>query len=97
MGQNDLAPLPTAGYGAILLIAGVAYFILVRALIACEGQPPELAAAVGKDRKGIASVGIYAVAVPVAAVAPLASFALFVLGAGIWFVPDRRMERALRR
>jgi uncharacterized membrane protein len=97
MGQNDFAPLPTAGYGAILLLSGMAYYVLVRTLVACPGQPPALAAVVGTDRKGLVSVAIYALATPVALFAPWVSVALFVLVAAIWFVPDRRMERALVR
>ncbi len=90
MGQNGFASVPTAAYGAVLLLASIAYFILVRALIAVRGQTPAIAAAVGSDRKGIASSVIYLVAIPVAFVAPYVSFALYTLVAAIWFVPDRR-------
>jgi uncharacterized membrane protein len=97
MGENEFASIPTAAYGGVLLMAGIAYFILVRALIACDGQSPALASAVGSDRKGKVSPLIYAVAFVVAFVAPLVSFALYVLVAVIWFVPDRRIERTLSR
>jgi uncharacterized membrane protein len=97
MGENSFASIPTAAYGAVLLLAALAYFILVRALIACEGQSPALAAAVGSDRKGKVSPLIYAAALVVAFVVPLVAFALYVLVAVIWFVPDRRIERTLAR
>ncbi len=95
MGENEFAAIPTAAYGAVLLLAAIAYFILVRALIACEGQSPELASAVGNDRKGKVSPLIYAVALVAAFAIPLVSFALYVVVAVIWFVPDRRIERTL--
>ncbi len=97
MGENGIDRVPTATYGLILLLAAIAYYILVRALIGARGQSQALAAAVGRDPKGIVSALIYALAIPVALVAPYVAFALFVLVAAIWFVPDRRMERALDR
>jgi uncharacterized membrane protein len=95
MGKNDFAPIPTAVFGVLLLAAAIAFFVLVRALIACHGQSNTLATAIGDDRKGKLSPLIYAVAVPIALVAPLAAFALYVAVAAIWFVPDRRVERVL--
>jgi TMEM175 potassium channel family protein len=97
MGENGIAAVPTAIYGVILLLAAVAYFLLVRALIGARDQHEGLAAAVGSDRKGIISALIYAVAIPVALVGPYLAFAMFVAVAAIWVVPDPRMERALGR
>ena len=97
MGENGFAPVPMATYCCVLLLAAVAYTLLLRALIAAPGQPPALAVAIGKDRKGLASIVIYVVAIPVALVVPLLALALVVVVAAIWFIPDRRMERALAR
>jgi len=97
MGENSFASIPTAAYGAGLLLAALAYFILVRALIACDGQSPALAAAVGNDRKGKVSPLIYAIAFAAAFIVPPVAVALYVLVAVIWFVPDRRIERTLAR
>src|SRR5438034_8511237 len=49
MGQNHFARLPVALYGAVQLFAGIAYFILTRALVALHGQESDLAAALGTD------------------------------------------------
>ncbi len=95
MGEHGFAAVPTATYGCVLLLAAVGYYVLERALMAAPGQPPALAEAIGRDRKGIVSLVLYLVAVPVALVAPLAALALFWVVAGIWFIPDRRIERAL--
>jgi uncharacterized membrane protein len=97
MGENSFAPIPTAVYGSVFLLAAFAYFILVRALIGAPGQPDALAAAVGRDTKGKVSVLVYAVAIPIALVAPLVSLLLYVAVLAYWFIPDRRMERALGR
>ena len=95
MGEHGIASTPTAVYGVILVGAAIAYGLLVRALIRARGQSPALAEVVGRDRKGNISILVYLAAIPVAVVAPLVSFALYVLVAASWFVPDRRMERAL--
>ena len=92
MGENHFAPLPTAFYGVVLLMAGVAYFILERTIIRSQGPGSKLEAAVGNDAKGKISVVIYAVAIPLAFVHQLIADALYVLVALLWLVPDRRIE-----
>ncbi len=84
-------------YGVILMFAALAFFILVRALIATPGQNETLAAAIGSDTKGKVSPLLYAIAIPIAFVAPLVAFGIYVAVALIWFVPDQRIERALGR
>jgi len=49
MGENEFAAAPVALYGAVLLLAAVAYFILTRALIARHGGQSALAHAVGRE------------------------------------------------
>jgi uncharacterized membrane protein len=96
MGENHFAPLPTAVYGAVLLFSGFAYFILQTAIIADQGPSSRLAAAVGRDLKGKASLALYAAAIPLAFVQQWISDAIFVLVALMWLVPDRRIEARLR-
>jgi uncharacterized membrane protein len=94
MGEHDFESLTVAAYGVISLAAAMAYYVLVRALIRI--QPDDtLAEAIGRDRKGKLSPLVYALAIPVAFVAPLASFAMYALVALIWIVPDTRIERRL--
>ena len=73
----------------------IARALLVAALRRVPGQSDAIRGASGNDRKGLVSLVIYAVAILVAMVAPLAAFALYVVVACLWFVPDRRVERAL--
>ena len=97
MGQNGFASLPVAVYGVEMLMAGFAYSLLLRAILACQPAGSKLVEAVGTDLKGRISLAAYLIAIPVALVMPLLSFTIFVLVAAIWFIPDRRMERALGR
>ena len=95
VGENNLAAVPTAVYGFVLLMAGFAYFILQRTIIAQQGKNSLLASAIGKDWKGRASMVIYIAGIPLAFVSPWISNALYVLVALMWLVPDRRIERVL--
>jgi uncharacterized membrane protein len=95
MGENEFASTPVALYGAFLLLAAMAYFVLVRTLIRCQPEGTHLARAIGRDTKGKVSPILYASAIPIAFVAPLVSFGIYVLVAVIWFVPDRRIERTI--
>ena len=97
MGVNDFATTPTALYGAVLLMAGTAYWILQRTLIATEGEESVLAKAVGTDSKGKLSVVCYAAAIPLAFWNKWVAQLLYVLVALSWLIPDRRIERALPR
>lgn len=95
MGENHFAAWPVALYGVVLLFAAVAYFILVRTLIAVHGKDSVLAAAVGKDFKGKVSVVIYAAAILLSFLNSWVACALYVLVAIMWLIPDRRIERIL--
>jgi uncharacterized membrane protein len=93
MGENHFARLPTAIYGMVMLCAALAYYVLVRAIIAQQGPHSQLAAAVGKDVKGIISPLLYVAAIGSTFVHPGIAQAIYVLVALIWLVPDRRIER----
>lgn len=97
MGATDFAPLPVAAYGIVLLLAGCAYFILSRLLIAEHGDDSPLATAVGPDFKGRLSLLLYAVAIPLAFVNCWIACAIYFLVALMWLVPDQRIEKVLTR
>jgi uncharacterized membrane protein len=94
MGEH-FAPVSTAVYGVVMLMAAIAYFILQRAILAQEGPSSVLAAAVGKDVKGKMSPLVYAIAIAAAFWMPAVAGALYVTVALIWLVPDRRIVRAI--
>jgi|SRR5579862_1966588 len=90
--QTNFAPTPTASYGVVLVMAGIAYLLLEKSLIAANGPHSKLAQAVGEDLKARVSLTIYIAAIPLAYVRPSISLALYVVVAAVWFIPDRRIE-----
>ncbi|HET6433186.1 TMEM175 family protein [Dyella sp.] len=96
MGENHFAAAPSALYGAVLLMAAVAYWLLQRALIHAEGEGSALARALGNDWKGKVSPPIYALGIALSFHAAWMSQLLYAGAAMLWLVPDRRIERALR-
>jgi uncharacterized membrane protein len=97
MGENHLAAAPTAVYGVVLFMAGVAWLVLQRTIIASQGRESVLKAAVGSDWKGKLSAILYVVAIATAFRWSWVSASIYALVALIWLVPDRRIQRALER
>ena len=95
MGENHYAATPTALYGFILMMAGIAYWILQQAIIRSHGPDSILAKAIGTDIKGYASVALYAIAIPLAFYREFLADAIYLLVALWWLIPDRRIERKL--
>jgi len=94
-GENHFAPLPTAMYGVVLMLAAIAYFILTRALLSIHTQDSVLATALGADFKGKISLVIYLIAIPLAFVKSWLAWLVYVLVAIMWLVPDRRIEKTI--
>ena len=95
MGENHGAPLPTAVYGIVLLLAAIAYYILQREILKVQGRHSKLARALGKDLKGKISPVIYSLGIAFAFVNQWISVALYVFVALMWLVPDTRIERTM--
>ncbi len=95
MGSNDFRALPAALYGGVLLMSGLAYSILARALLRHHGEDSVLARAIGDDRKGNVSLIAYAAAIPLAFLNQWIALAIYAGVAALWFLPDRRIETAL--
>ena len=92
--ESHFASLPTASYGIVLAMAGVAYTFLERALIRCNGPHSRIARAIKHDLKERISIAIYLLAICMAFVRPWISLALYTIVAMSWFIPDRRIEMA---
>src|SRR5215207_7992404 len=93
MGENHFSTLPVTLYGVVLWLSAMAYYIMVRALMTIHAKDSVLAAAIGKDVKGLRSLYIYTAAIPLAFLAPWIAIALYVTVAIMWFIPDRRIEK----
>jgi uncharacterized membrane protein len=92
LGENGLDTGPVAAYGLVLLCCAVSYTILAMTLVRAHGRESVLAAALGTDLKGKASLALYAIAVLLAFLWPPAACAVYVFVALVWLVPDRRFE-----
>jgi uncharacterized membrane protein len=92
MGENEFGTVAVALYGFNLLMAGFAYYVLTRALLAGHGADSVLAIAIGNDRKGMLSLLFYALSIPLAFVFNWGSMALFLVVAVMWLIPDKRIE-----
>jgi uncharacterized membrane protein len=98
MGENHFAPVPVAVYGAVLLMAAIAWRPFQSALIAANGGDASLLArAIVHDWKGIVSPFLYAAAIGLAFVHPAIAGLLYITVAVMWLVPDRRIETRITR
>jgi uncharacterized membrane protein len=97
MGENQFQRLPTALYGVALLMPAIAYYILERVIIRHQGPGGPLAKALGRDVKGKISPFLYLAAVGIAFVVPWVAHVIYVLVAVMWLIPDRRIEKRVKR
>ena len=97
MGDSHFAPGPTMLYGVILLLSGIAYWLLEHAILREEGAGSMLARAVGSDWKTRISLLVFCVAIPLALLRPWIAGVLYALGVLLWLIPDRRIEREVAR
>jgi uncharacterized membrane protein len=95
LGETGVKTGPVAAYAIVLLGCAVAYTLLTLALISLHDADSPLVQAIGRDRKGRISLGLYVLGLVLSFFVPLAAVVLFVAVALIWFVPDRRVARAL--
>jgi uncharacterized membrane protein len=97
MGENHFSALPTALYGTALLMPAIAYTLLQSTIIRLHGRDGLLARAVGADLKGKISLVLYLTAIALAFVVPWAAQTIYVGVALMWLIPDRRIEKVVRR
>src|SRR5688500_18643450 len=97
MGENDFARLPVALYGFVLLMSGLAYYILTRTMVALHGKDSLIDTALRNTFKEIFSIVAYALAMALAFVNTAFSLALYVIVAFVWLIPDTRIEKTMDR
>lgn len=94
-GQNHFAPSTMALYGFILLMAGIAYFILQHLIILSQGNHSLLRKALGRDWKGKLSPMFYLLGIIASNYNEWISAAIYILVAMMWLIPDKRIERLI--
>jgi uncharacterized membrane protein len=95
MGDRGPATWPVAAYGVVLFMCAIAWEIERRLLLRQHDVASPLARALGSGLKEWASVAIYILAIAAAFVNTWVALCLYALVAAMWFVPDRRIERAI--
>ena len=97
MGESHFAPVPTAVYGVGMLMPAIAWYALQLAIIRTQGSESALARAIGRDLKGKVSPVLYVAGILFSFLDTRIADAIYVLVALMWLIPDRRIERAIRR
>jgi uncharacterized membrane protein len=92
LGKNFGAQWPTALFAFILFMCSIAYRLLVTAIISHRSQDSKIVRAIGADKKGWVSIGVYVLAIAAAFIYPWASYVLALLTSVMWFIPDRRLQ-----
>jgi len=95
VGDDYRMPWPAATYGIVALAAGIAFTVLVQTIVRANGADSAVATAIGSDRKGKISIGLYAAGIGFAFMSPWISYALYASVSIMWFIPDRRLTRQI--
>ncbi|QZE13136.1 TMEM175 family protein [Halosquirtibacter laminarini] len=97
VGHNLFAKIPTLFYGIVLLMAAIAYRILIITIIKSEGKRSFISRYIGNDNKGKITIVIILLAILSSFFFPIVSMILYLVITLIWIVPDRRIERNIKR
>jgi uncharacterized membrane protein len=95
VGENHRAAMPAAIYGLVLLLSGISFTLLASVIKKDQGPGSKLEAAIGRDKKGYASIILYSSSIPLAFVDAWISDAIFVGVACMWLVPNPRIEASV--
>lgn len=97
MGENHFSRTGIVVYGGVLLMCGVSYLILAIKLSRLHGPQSTLAKAIGRDKKGKLSLVLYVLGIGLSFIHSWLGFAVYVVVAGMWFIPDRRIESVMNK
>ena len=92
VGEHEGQVVPTALYGAALLMPAIAWYLMQSVIVRQQGPDSPLHAALGRDLKGKLSPFLYLGGVGVSFVLPVLAYAIYAGVALMWLVPDRRVE-----
>lgn len=95
MGENHFDTWPVVLYGFNLLMAAIAFFILTGSLLKSHSKDSLLAQALGKNRKASLSTLLYVIGIGFSFINSWLGFSIYVIVAGMWFIPDKRIEEKI--
>ena len=95
MGNSHFAQWPVICYGFVLILNSIAYAILVKVLLRHHGKNSLLAQAFGNDLKGKISTLCYAAGIGASFFNTWLGLGMYAIIAGIWIIPDRRIEKVV--
>jgi len=98
MGENNFENNTVAVYALLADLCGIAYFILLLVIKKCNpGNTTMLDVLRQQSKKGMFSCILYTLAIPAAYLHTAVSGALIIFVAIIWLMPDRNIERVVKK
>lgn len=99
MGETHFDRVTVAVYAGLLLLSGIAYTILSKAIKKTYKEETVLTRALARDDiKGIVSVVLYSISIPLSLwVHPLLAAGLITAVAVMWVIPSKAIEHALEQ
>jgi uncharacterized membrane protein len=97
MGENNFSSVPVAIYGGLLVLCGIAFTILARAIVSSKATVlnDPYKAFHKTDVKAILSTVLYISTIPLAFIEPLISCTIYIIVALMWIIPDKEVEKIL--
>ncbi|MDX1365183.1 MAG: TMEM175 family protein [Arenibacter latericius] len=96
MGKNHFEDNPTAIYGGVLLMAAIAFKIMVYCVIKNEGKESNIGKVYNKDKRMNISLFLYLAGIVISFFLPILSLVIYLGVALMWIVPDPRIEKTLK-
>lgn len=97
MGENNFECHPVALYGINLIVTALSFLLLERAAIKHEGKEATLYKAINKQKKEYASLALYITGIITSFFFPLYAVMLYYIVALMWIIPDKRIEKQLKK
>lgn len=97
MGENHFETWPVVLYGCVALMNAVAWYILAHTMILSHGKDSHLGNAYGSDTKGKISALLYLAGIFLSFYYPWMGITLYAVVAVMWFIPDKRIEREMKK
>ena len=97
MGENDFSSGTVAIYAGLHTFCGIAYYILLLSIMkTLPERSPFMEILHKQANKGLASFGLFTIAIPAVFFYPVISECIFGLVMVIWWIPDRNIEKNIK-